>query len=213
VGGGAVGRPPASRASARTARAALPRTPAPGFTRSACVRARARARPLTGQRKGRGARRRGRADRHGRRLARAPRERRTREAQPPAQLPDARLPRARHLCGGPPGARHAVRLQGGEWGGLRHRRGEKGDGRCRRGGGERSGGTPSSDPPAPCPAGGAGARLPRMQLFTRRAAASIFSNQRLQRWCFDVELVYVAQRLGVPISGGREGGRVGWRPA
>lgn len=38
-------------------------------------------------------------------------------------------------------------------------------------------------------------------MFTRRAAATIFSNQRLQRWCFDVELVYVAQRLGVPISG------------
>ncbi|GBF93095.1 dolichyl-phosphate beta-glucosyltransferase [Raphidocelis subcapitata] len=38
------------------------------------------------------------------------------------------------------------------------------------------------------------------KLFTRRAAAAVFSNQRLQRWCFDVELVYVAQRLGVPIS-------------
>lgn len=41
----------------------------------------------------------------------------------------------------------------------------------------------------------------RTQLFTRRAAAAIFSNQRLQRWCFDVELIYVARRLGVPISG------------
>jgi dolichyl-phosphate beta-glucosyltransferase len=38
-------------------------------------------------------------------------------------------------------------------------------------------------------------------MFTRRAAAVIFSNQRLQRWCFDVELIYIAQRLGVPISG------------
>ncbi|KIY96096.1 dolichyl-phosphatebeta-glucosyltransferase, partial [Monoraphidium neglectum] len=38
------------------------------------------------------------------------------------------------------------------------------------------------------------------KMFTRRAAAVIFSNQRLQRWCFDVELIYIAQRLGVPIS-------------
>jgi hypothetical protein len=43
------------------------------------------------------------------------------------------------------------------------------------------------------------------QLFTRRAAAAVFSNQRLQRWCFDVELVYLAQRLGVPISGAPPG--------
>jgi len=38
------------------------------------------------------------------------------------------------------------------------------------------------------------------KMFTRRAAASIYSNQRLQRWCFDVELIYLAQRLGVPIT-------------
>lgn len=43
------------------------------------------------------------------------------------------------------------------------------------------------------------------QLFTRRAAAAVFSNQRLQRWCFDVELIYVAQALGVPISGAAGG--------
>jgi hypothetical protein len=42
--------------------------------------------------------------------------------------------------------------------------------------------------------------LTSLQMFTRRAAASIYSNQRLQRWCFDVELIYLAQRLGVPIA-------------
>lgn len=38
------------------------------------------------------------------------------------------------------------------------------------------------------------------QLFTRRAAASLFSNQHIQRWVFDVELVYLADQLGVPIT-------------
>lgn len=37
------------------------------------------------------------------------------------------------------------------------------------------------------------------QLFTRRAARALYSNQRLQRWCFDVELIFLAQRLGIPI--------------
>jgi dolichyl-phosphate beta-glucosyltransferase len=37
------------------------------------------------------------------------------------------------------------------------------------------------------------------KLATRRAAASLFSNQRLQRWCFDVELALLASRLGVPL--------------
>lgn len=50
-------------------------------------------------------------------------------------------------------------------------------------------------------------------MFTRRAAASLFINQRLQRWCFDVELVYLANRLGVPIKEvqvrGGGGGSVG----
>lgn len=28
----------------------------------------------------------------------------------------------------------------------------------------------------------------------------LYSNQRLQRWCFDVELIYLASRLGIPIK-------------
>ena len=33
------------------------------------------------------------------------------------------------------------------------------------------------------------------QLFTRKAAVSIFGNQRLQRWVFDVELLYLAEQV------------------
>lgn len=36
-----------------------------------------------------------------------------------------------------------------------------------------------------------------LQLFSRAAAQQLYSNQRLQRWCFDVELVYLAQQLKV----------------
>jgi hypothetical protein len=39
-----------------------------------------------------------------------------------------------------------------------------------------------------------------MQLFTRRAAAMLYGNQRLQRWCFDVELILLADTLGVPTT-------------
>ena len=39
-----------------------------------------------------------------------------------------------------------------------------------------------------------------MQLFTRKTAAILFSNMRLQRWCFDVELIYIAQRLSIPVA-------------
>ena len=28
----------------------------------------------------------------------------------------------------------------------------------------------------------------------------LYSNQRLQRWCFDVELLYLAQKAGIPVS-------------
>ncbi|KAG2485304.1 hypothetical protein HYH03_015978 [Edaphochlamys debaryana] len=38
------------------------------------------------------------------------------------------------------------------------------------------------------------------KLFTRRAAAILFSNQRLQRWCFDVELLYLAEQLQIPVT-------------
>jgi dolichyl-phosphate beta-glucosyltransferase len=37
------------------------------------------------------------------------------------------------------------------------------------------------------------------KLFTREAAFSVFQYQRLKRWCFDVELINIAQRLKVPI--------------
>ena len=38
------------------------------------------------------------------------------------------------------------------------------------------------------------------KLFTRAAALSIFPNQRIQRWCFDVELLYIAKALNIPIA-------------
>lgn len=38
------------------------------------------------------------------------------------------------------------------------------------------------------------------KLFSRAAAQQLYSNQRLQRWCFDVELVYLAQQLKVPMA-------------
>lgn len=37
------------------------------------------------------------------------------------------------------------------------------------------------------------------KLFTRRAAAVLYSNQRLQRWCFDVELLYLAEQMHIPV--------------
>jgi dolichyl-phosphate beta-glucosyltransferase len=40
--------------------------------------------------------------------------------------------------------------------------------------------------------------LTLLQLFTRRAASLLYTNQRLQRWCFDVELLYLADVLGIP---------------
>ena len=39
-----------------------------------------------------------------------------------------------------------------------------------------------------------------MQLFSRSAAQMLYGNQRLQRWCFDVELLYLAQKLSIPVS-------------
>lgn len=62
-----------------------------------------------GRRRARGRRR---PHRHGHGLARAPGERGARKALPAAQLLDARLPRAGHVCGGARGPGHAVRLQG-----------------------------------------------------------------------------------------------------
>ena len=36
--------------------------------------------------------------------------------------------------------------------------------------------------------------------MTRPAAKFLVPNQRLQRWAFDVELVYLAQKLNVPMA-------------
>lgn len=38
-----------------------------------------------------------------------------------------------------------------------------------------------------------------LQLMTRSAARELFSNTRLQRWCFDVELIFLAQQLRIPV--------------
>eukprot|EP00897_Mesotaenium_endlicherianum_P003140 jgi/Mesen1/2854/ME000174S02119 len=38
------------------------------------------------------------------------------------------------------------------------------------------------------------------KMFTRSAARQLFPNQRLNRWCFDVELVYLCKRLGIPMA-------------
>lgn len=38
------------------------------------------------------------------------------------------------------------------------------------------------------------------KLFTRRTAALLFSNMRLQRYCFDVELIHIAQQLKIPVG-------------
>lgn len=40
------------------------------------------------------------------------------------------------------------------------------------------------------------------QLFSRRAAVPLFGNQRLQRWCFDVELLWLAEQVRVLVEGG-----------
>jgi len=37
------------------------------------------------------------------------------------------------------------------------------------------------------------------KLFTRLTAQCLFATQHIRRWCFDVELLYVAQRLDIPI--------------
>ncbi|XP_078445331.1 nucleotide-diphospho-sugar transferases superfamily protein [Wolffia australiana] len=37
------------------------------------------------------------------------------------------------------------------------------------------------------------------KMFTRTAARRLFSNIRLKRWCFDVELVYLCKRLKIPM--------------
>lgn len=38
------------------------------------------------------------------------------------------------------------------------------------------------------------------KMFTRAAARKLFSNVRLKRWCFDVELVFLCKWFRIPIS-------------
>eukprot|EP00271_Cylindrocystis_brebissonii_P016803 TRINITY_DN4135_c0_g1_i2.p1 TRINITY_DN4135_c0_g1~~TRINITY_DN4135_c0_g1_i2.p1 ORF type:complete len:364 (+),score=63.98 TRINITY_DN4135_c0_g1_i2:405-1496(+) len=38
------------------------------------------------------------------------------------------------------------------------------------------------------------------KMFTREAARQLFPNQRLTRWCFDVELVALCRRLRIPVK-------------
>lgn len=44
------------------------------------------------------------------------------------------------------------------------------------------------------------------KMFSRHAAALLYTNQRLQRWCFDVELLYLCGRLRVPVKEVQVGG-------
>jgi dolichyl-phosphate beta-glucosyltransferase len=37
------------------------------------------------------------------------------------------------------------------------------------------------------------------KLFTRQAAKIVFNSLHLERWAFDIELIYVAEMLGIPI--------------
>ncbi|KAF6153831.1 hypothetical protein GIB67_001064 [Kingdonia uniflora] len=37
------------------------------------------------------------------------------------------------------------------------------------------------------------------KMFTRAAARNLFTNVRLKRWCFDVEIVHLCKRLGIPM--------------
>uniref|UniRef100_A0A7C9APB9 Dolichyl-phosphate beta-glucosyltransferase n=2 Tax=Opuntia streptacantha TaxID=393608 RepID=A0A7C9APB9_OPUST len=37
------------------------------------------------------------------------------------------------------------------------------------------------------------------KMFTRAAARKLFTNVRLKRWCFDVELVYLCKWFGIPM--------------
>ena len=38
------------------------------------------------------------------------------------------------------------------------------------------------------------------KLFTRKSAEVLFSQLHLERWAFDIELIYVAEQLGMPIA-------------
>jgi dolichyl-phosphate beta-glucosyltransferase len=38
------------------------------------------------------------------------------------------------------------------------------------------------------------------KLFTRKTAVKLFSNLHLERWAFDIEIIYMAEALGIPIE-------------
>lgn len=38
------------------------------------------------------------------------------------------------------------------------------------------------------------------KLFTRPSASILFSNLHLERWAFDIELIFLAEALGMPLS-------------
>lgn len=38
------------------------------------------------------------------------------------------------------------------------------------------------------------------KLFTRGAGRRLFHNVHLERWCFDVEVLYIAQCMGIPVA-------------
>jgi len=38
------------------------------------------------------------------------------------------------------------------------------------------------------------------KLFTRKSAHQLFTNMRIERWCFDIELLYLAARARIPVA-------------
>ena len=38
------------------------------------------------------------------------------------------------------------------------------------------------------------------KLFTRKAAQTLFGSLHLERWAFDIELIYVAELLDIPLT-------------
>lgn len=42
------------------------------------------------------------------------------------------------------------------------------------------------------------------KLFTRSSARRVFHSLHLERWCFDVELLYIAQSMSIPVCEVRE---------
>lgn len=38
------------------------------------------------------------------------------------------------------------------------------------------------------------------KLFTRKAAKTLFASLHLERWAFDIELIYLAEQLKIPLK-------------